>query len=205
MANSARYRSLVSRVKGLERRLMPKLNPLGNYTARENDLIRAFRLMAHAEFESYFEDRAVQVAARALKSYKNGKKNFGRVLVSLMAYSPLAPQSPPSSLNPKTKADDPFTRIHRVVAQFTKEVRDSNHGVKEPNIIAMLCPIGISDADLDATFLNTLNSYGQNRGASAHQSIKAQQPIDPVTELKTVHDLLAEVQKLDIKLEALTN
>jgi len=48
-----------------------------------------------------------------------------------------------------------------------------------------------------------LNPYGQNRGVSAHQSIKAQQPIDPVTELKMVEDLIREIQKLDLILQAL--
>ena len=202
MANSARYRYLVSRIKGLEKRLMPKLKALGDYTPTENDLIRAYRLMAHAEFESYFEDRSIQIAANALKSYKR-RGHCGRVLAALMTFSPLAPQSPPSSLNTNAKFDDPISRVHRVVAQFSTTVRDLNHGIKEANIIGMLYPIGLTETDLDATFLNTLDSYGQNRGLSAHQSIKAQQPIDPVTELKMVNDLIREVQKLDLKLQAL--
>ncbi|MEI9863695.1 MAG: HEPN domain-containing protein [Limisphaerales bacterium] len=177
---------------------------MGDYTATENDLIRAYRLMSHAEFESYFEDRAIQIAANALKSYVRRGRS-GRVLAALMTFSPLALQSPPSSLNSNAKFDDPISRVHRVVAQFTTEVRDLNHGIKESNIIAMFYPVGVTKADLDATFLNTLNSYGQNRGVSAHQSVKAQQPIDPVTELKMVEDLIREIQKLDLILQALVD
>lgn len=202
MRNSARFRSLVARIKGLEKRLLPKTRPLGDYTARESDHIRAYRILVHAEFESYFEDKAVQIAENALKNYVR-KRRTGRVLAALMTFSPLTPQTPPSSLSPKGKFDDPDTRVYRVVAQFTKEVRDLNHGIKEANVISMLYPVGVKKTDLDPTFINTLTSYGHSRGLSAHQSVRAQQPIDPVTELKIVSDLLKEVKSLDLLLQKL--
>ncbi len=203
MPNSARYHSLVSRLRGLKDRLMPKTRPLGNYTARENDLIRAYRLLAHAEFEAYFEDRAVQIANRARSSYlKRGRA--GRALIALMTFSPLGAQTTPKTLT-TTNFDDPHTRVQRVVSQFITEVTKHNHGIKEENILAMLYAIGVKRPEIDATFLNTLNSYARNRGASAHQSIHTQQTIDPVSEVTTVDELVEEIRKLDLKLQRLVS
>jgi hypothetical protein len=56
---------------------------------------------------------------------------------------------------------------------------------------------------VDPTFINTLTSYGHNRGISAHQPVQTQQPIDPVTEVKVVSQLAEEIRKLDLRLQAL--
>ncbi len=201
MPNSARFRALSSRLAGLKDRLIPDTKPSGNYTVRENDLIRAYRLMAHAEFESYFEDRAIQIARNAKTLYMQRGKS-GRALVALMTFSQLATQPIPKTLA-TLNFDDPIARVNKVVLQFTNEVRIRNHGIREGNLLAMLYPIGIRRVDIDATFLNTIDSYGQNRGASAHQSIRVQQPIDPVIEVTMVDNLLIELRKLDLKLQRL--
>lgn len=157
--------------------------------------------MCHAEFESYFEDRSVQIAERALSAYKKRGRS-GRALIALMTFSPLSPQPIPKTLD-TVQFDDPTKRVNKVVSQFTIGVRKGNHGIRAENILAMLYPVGIKRTDLDATFLTTIDSYGQNRGASAHQSVSVQQPIDPVTEVTMVASLLAEIRKLDLKLQRL--
>ena len=93
--------------------------------------------------------------------------------------------------------------MSQVVGHFKAEVNQGNHGIKERNVIRMCFPVGIEPADLDPTFMNTLNSYGASRGATAHQSFKAQQPIDPVTEVAVVSGLVTELEKLDAKLQIL--
>lgn len=61
----------------------------------------------------------------------------------------------------------------------------------------MILPIGLSAGDVDATWLNTLDTFGVNRGEIAHTSIKTQQQIDPQDELKTVEGLLKGLEILD--------
>ena len=76
-------------------------------------------------------------------------------------------------------------------------ITSANHGIKEANVIAMLYPLGFTEADLDTTLLATLNSYGANRGSTAHQAAHTQQPIDPKSEKETVNLILTEFKKLD--------
>lgn len=202
MAQSARFKALNTQVDQLEKRLIPKIRPTGKYTPRENDLIRSYRLLVHAEFESYFEDRAIEIADRSLAEFlKSGRTNI--VIAALMAFSPLTPQSPPSSLNKISQIEIPVARVQKIVGHFRKSIREGNHGIKEKNIISIFLPIGLPVAALDPTFLNTLNSYGASRGASAHQSVRTQAPIDPATETRTVSDLLKEIAKLDLHIQLL--
>jgi hypothetical protein len=202
MATSARFRALASRVEDLERRLVPKAKISGKYTTQEKDLLRAYRLLVHAEFEAYFEDRVKEIADLALDAFKKRNRASGS-LAALMAFSPLSPQAMPSSLAPKVPYETAKTRVHHVVAHFKAAVSEGNNGIKEVNVIQMCYPIGIVEADLDRTFMNTLNSYGTSRGFTAHQSFRTQQPIDPVTEVAVVNQLVAELGKLDLRFQAL--
>jgi hypothetical protein len=198
MSESARFKKLQRRIDQLKIRLIPKTRPAGNYTAREQDLIRAYRLLSHAEFESYLEDRALEIATKALHSFVVRGKT-GHALAAMMSFSPLSPQSPPGNLN-TSNIDLPTNRVHRVVSQYKLSVSHANHGIKESNIISMLFPIGFIDSELDVTLLATLSSYGGNRGSTAHQSAHTQIPIDPVSEVVTVDWITEELKKLDILL-----
>lgn len=202
MATSARFRSLRARILDLERRLVPKVKTSGKYTAQERDLLRAYRLLVHAEIEAYFEDCVTDITDRALQLFTK-RNRAGRPLAALMTYSKLSVESVPASLASGAAKINPLARMQRVVAQFKIEVIQGNHGIKETNVIRMCYPIGIEHADLDPTFMNTFNSYGASRGATAHQSFKAQQPIDPVTEVAVVGGLVTELEKLDAKFQVL--
>lgn len=72
-----------------------------------------------------------------------------------------------------------------------------NHGVKEENLLRMLLPIGLHPVHIDPAWVSTLDAFGADRGKVAHTSIKTQQQINPMDELKTVEDILVGLQKLD--------
>ena len=62
-SRSARYIELVKEMHDLKLYLLPKtFDPLGNYTQEELVKTLAFRVLAHAELESYIEDRAFELA-----------------------------------------------------------------------------------------------------------------------------------------------
>lgn len=196
MPNSARFSKLTRRVATLETRLLPPIDPSGRYTAAQQDLIRSFRLLVHAELESFLEDRALEIADTALNAFLI-KHKTGQGLASLMAYSPLSAQPPPPSAR-SGSTDTPSVRVRRIVAHYKHSVSHGNHGIKEKNIVSMLFPVGFLESELDTTLLGTLSSYGSNRGSTAHKAAHTQIPIDPAAEIRTVRWIVAELEKLDI-------
>ncbi|MDH4029199.1 MAG: hypothetical protein OEU95_10250, partial [Nitrospirota bacterium] len=66
-------------------------------------------------------------------------------------------------------------------------------------------PLGINHNDIDATWLTTMDSYGNNRGLVAHKSSSVQKQIDKNDELKDVEFILKGLEELDIKLRGLNS
>ena len=60
--SSPRYKLLSRRINELRRHLLPaKFDPTGTYSPRVHERCRAFRLLVHAEFEAFIEDRVSEV------------------------------------------------------------------------------------------------------------------------------------------------
>lgn len=75
----------------------------------------------------------------------------------------------------------------------------NNHGIRESNLVALLQPVGIELADLDGTWVSTIDSFGNARGEVAHGAVGTQRPIDPLTEritVKQLRDGFADLDKL---------
>jgi hypothetical protein len=69
MPTAKRLQRLLTRIHKLETHLLPTAFSLtGRYSARQHDYTKAFLVLVHAELESYFEDRARTIVARALAS-----------------------------------------------------------------------------------------------------------------------------------------
>lgn len=51
--------------------------------------------------------------------------------------------------------------------------------------------------ELDQLWLTNLDEFGKRRGDVAHKAIKAQQQIDPKSELQVVEDLVKGLRELD--------
>src|ERR1043166_3189151 len=73
MPQTRRFHRLTRRLAELEH-LLPATKPAGDYTSLEQDNIRAFRLLTHAECEHYFEESVAHVATRALTKYRVSSK-----------------------------------------------------------------------------------------------------------------------------------
>jgi len=84
-------------------------------------------------------------------------------------------------------------------------VKADNHGIRERNLMKLLLPLGVSEFDIDIVWLATVDSFGQNRGSTAHSSIsnRALQPPDPKSESDVVGQILDGICKLDSKVVAL--
>ncbi len=210
MEHSARYVQLSARLKTLEVALLPPLNPTGEYSDFDRIGTAAYRVLVHAEIESYLEDRALEIAHHAHRAWKLGVVT--RPLLALLAFSGHEMALPPRTLSPpqptqaKTWSDhiEVDNKVQCALTTYNHEVRVNNHGIREANLLRLLLPIGISPAKLDPMLLVQLDSYGAKRGEVAHSSLTSvKQALDPQTEVSDVQQLLAEIDKLDDELSNL--
>ncbi|MBD2233937.1 HEPN domain-containing protein [Phormidium tenue] len=190
MANSQRYIQLENRIRVIETLYLPSVRPSGNYTAKEQDDIRAYLLLVHAEIESYFEEISEKKAKEAFRKWKNTRVK-SNVLLSLVSFH-----------ENKISEPDIETRVNKALSSFIHGLRQ-NHGIKEANVLAMLLPVGFEYSEIDTTWLNTITSFATSRGEIAHTAARVQQPLDPSTLKATVQQILSEIKLIDEKLKKL--
>ena len=193
---SARYRILTRNVAKLEQRFLPKLLT-GPFTIRQHDLARGFRLLAHAEIEAYLEDRAKEISLAAVQKFQADKKPHV-VVLSLIAWKIVQ-----TELNEKYHRDH-FAGNHDHMVEVVKLANNRyqyaiqhNHGIREDNVLSLLLPVGFTAAQIDPTWLNTMNSFGRIRGETAHTSFAPTQLVDPGTEKTTVAQLVQGLEAID--------
>lgn len=205
-SKSKRFRILEQELKKLRKYFLPhQFDSLGNYRERQIALATAYRVLAHAEFESYLEDRVVEIAINALKIWKNSNQTT-ITLVSLFAFSGLSLDKPPDSLianqQPQKILEEKLILDRKLGKAFNsfKNSVENNHGIREKNILLLLLPIGVNSEDLDRIWLQEIDDFGKKRGEFAHQSAsndKTRQPPDPKNELEMVNRLLQGLIHID--------
>lgn len=174
-------------------RLLPPLRPTGDYAAAEFDQVRAFQLLAHAEIESFVEDRAIAVIDRALDKWRlDGRAR--KPVVALLAFTEEKLGRPPETIPPsKRELND---RVERAKSAFSRVVH-SNNGIKERDLLSILLPVGVLEVDIDETWLASMSSFGEVRGTTAHKAIRVQTPPDPATERARIKEVMEGLATLD--------
>lgn len=176
--------------------------------------ILAYRLLAHAEIESFFEERVLEVLSLAHLSWKKTRA-ISRVAFCLLAFSGREMTLPPATLEAPSDQErkkwgifiDVGEKLAPVISDFHRSVSKENHGIKEKNLLSMLLPIGVQHSSIDPTFLADINSFGALRGLSAHNSSSkssVRQGLNPMDELNRVTGLLEGIESLDKEINALT-
>ena len=192
---------LRSRIRELRNHFLPKLfDPTGSYSARQFDRARAFRLLAHAEIEWYLELISSETANKAYEAWKV-RGVITEPLIAMVVYneSPLVkiPETKPS-----TGQADLNSRIENSRNSFTSYSRSRNNGIRERNILRLLFPVGIREVDIDSTWLSTIDSFGKDRGETAHHSNRVSNPPDPKNEFDKVTQIVDGLVDIDRKLLA---
>ncbi|HUV56297.1 MAG TPA: HEPN domain-containing protein [Dehalococcoidales bacterium] len=207
MASSKQYKKLTKELARLRCELLPKEFSLsGDYPPEVFTKTVAYRVLAHAEIESYIEDRAYEAALTATTEWENSKK-VSKTLLGLLAFSGQTMGEPPDSVNPSQPSqtsnwDDKIrisNKIKTAMNIFYNAIIN-NHGIKEKNILRLLLPIGIEVDKLDPVLLADLNSFAEVRGEAAHLSAskyRAKQQINPKDELRTVESLANRLIDID--------
>lgn len=90
------------------------------------------------------------------------------------------------------------SKVNQICIGFERDRIKKNHGIKEDNIYKLFIPLGLEKDDFDSTWLSTLDSYGENRGNTAHTAARTQQPIDVTTELSTINLILNGLKDFDV-------
>ena len=193
MANSLRHKQLLSRIRQLERNLLPTPKINGNYTKKESDMIRSYVILSHAEIESYFEDIADSKVRKALNDWMTNRKK-SNCLLATMSFCTEEINWEKEKKSDKEKLE---FRINRIASHYLNKL-NNNHGVKSINLINILLPIGIEVDEIDPTWLSTMDSFGSKRGQFAHTSSSVQSQIDLVTEKNNINNsILPEIRIID--------
>jgi gas vesicle protein len=192
--------------------LPANFSPIGSYTDRQLDRARGYRLLAHAEIESYLEEISQMVITNALREWKNDNKPSNTIVAFLACYhsgwlqfdhehNHKIEEIARSRKKIKNNIEEIFNLAQGQYIQILK----SNHGVREKNFIKLISPTGVEIKDLDESWLTNLDDFGKKRGEIAHKTSSVTGSIDPMTEHDRIKDLLDGLKDLDIKLRALMN
>ncbi len=98
MPKSTRFRTLTRELNRLKKQFLPKISPTGLYSDRHLVRTLAYRVLAHAEIESYLEERAWEVVQNAKTAWDTTGKTT-RTLICLLGFSDLTMEKPPDTLN----------------------------------------------------------------------------------------------------------
>jgi hypothetical protein len=189
---SKRLKQLTNRLSFLENNILPSEKIDGNYTKKEQDLIRSFVLLTHAEIEAYLEDVAKKRVTKSLSDWNTSrtKSNCIKSIVSFVGHE--------LKFENDVHANNIQYRVNKTVAHYMSTVVDKNHGIKEKNILKVLLPLGIEINELDQTWLSVMESFGSTRGLIAHSSFNVQTSIDRNTELNRIKNhILPELANID--------
>ncbi|MFO5439169.1 MAG: hypothetical protein ACLBM4_10985, partial [Dolichospermum sp.] len=143
MPESDKFITLKTQLDRLKDEFLPEISPTGSYSESQLSRTAAYRVLAHAEIESYLEERAWKIVIDAKKAWETGKTT--RTLICLLGFSDLTMDKPPDTLKKpnNVKQDNHDKRleitekINSAIKSF-KKVIDNNHGLKEKNILALL-------------------------------------------------------------------
>ena len=178
---SSHFQNLESELKRLRKHFLPR--QLSRYSssrmAEIQDGVRAYLVLAHATIEEYVEQVVLDVVQTEYSRWQGGNSQCGPV-------------------------------IGAFVSGFYRKAQDvirNNHGIKAKNLKKLLELVGIDAEDstqIDQTWLNDMDSFGQLRGGMAHRSGASLTSIIPPADAKRRVDvLLRGLRDLDRRLQRL--
>lgn len=189
MIASSKYNELAARISQLEIHLLPEIDPTGLYSAKDNDLVRSYCLLCHAEIEAYLEAYSLTIINTAYNKWDTDKTKISPIIFQL-AYN----------YTGKSK-ELPYSMVVQSYLKLKKTI-ETNNGIKENNLNEFFKPIGF---DIDPTLKSILNEFGKTRGQIAHTSFQTQQPLDPASEKANLQLILQGLKTFDEELSDYEN
>lgn len=203
MPRSTRFKELQQRLRQLREHMLPgKFSPIGNYSERQLDRTRGYRLLVHAEIEAFIEDITFEAAKKGVSQWTNTKKVSDTLFCLVVHYHhgfaiEGSEEEPAFSAETRPKVKNAIKDVVEIAMRQYRTIHDKNHGIKEVDLCRLVLPVGVRKDELDQLWLTNLDEFGKRRGDVAHKAIKAQQQIDPKSELQVVEDLVKGLRELD--------
>ncbi|MBN1907942.1 MAG: hypothetical protein JW927_22890 [Deltaproteobacteria bacterium] len=195
MLTSVLYKNLNKRITSLKKQFLdfpPGDSPL----AINQDKLRAFKLLVHAEIESYIENSVLEVLNKCKTEWENNK----RIINPLKFLTMFSTSKFEANEKQLIKED----RITQILESFKKSIQNNN-GIKRKDILLLIVPLGVDYSNIDQTWLSTIDSYGSSRGRVAHNSFSVQQQLDQNDEINNLDLVLQGIKKLDMKLQKVSS
>lgn len=175
MSNTRYYKTLEKRIGKLKKRYHYD-EGIDLPSQDEQDDLRAFTLLCHAELEVYFENIARTVVEKAKKKWdKEHVANYNLACLFL------------TEENVK-KAPDIPTKVGYVYSKYLKNL-EHNNGITKKDLLNMFESIGYEKNDFNEAFLIDVENLGRKRGEYAHLSFKTVQ----INSQKDIYDLIDRI------------
>lgn len=188
----------MARLGFLRRKFLPyRFSPTATYSADQLDDARAYRLLAHAEIEFYFEQRVIEIAQLAFTKWRN-RGHVCTVLLHIVCNISGDQSGLPKRLATNITAN---SIVQTSLGQFRHSI-SGNHGIRVQNILQLLLPVGIAEADIDPAWLATIDGFGVTRGLAAHSSAVTY-TIDPRSDYDSIQAIIAGIRDIDALLNRL--
>lgn len=199
---SSQLTNLKNEVEVLRLQFLPDpFDPTGTYvdSARVNAHTRAFIVLAHAEFESYFEAWAKDITRAAENLWTTSRK-----MTTQLAFLNAINHPGKIGVNEKLGVNPVANRFSDLaVASFQShyKVISGNNGIKECNLLPLFCALNVPETFFTTVLITNLDSLGVKRGKYAHNSSRSITiQLDPKSEYDFIKGLLAEIDIFDAKL-----
>lgn len=187
--------------------MLPKeFSATGDYEEWQRDHTLGFRVLAHAEIESYLEELAVKVLTDSLAAW-TATQQPNHVMVSFLAsyhsgWIREDGEKNPFSASSRTKPKERFLEaVNCALGQYKETIINGNNGIKTANLRSIFVPIGVDftsgAGQVDQTWLNSMTAFGTKRGLSAHKSRRVHKQIDPKNEFDEVNNVIRGLRKFD--------
>lgn len=173
-------------------------------TTHELDMIASFKLLAHAEFETFIETRIRDTLRRSLEKWKSDRQVTKALFGFLLRWYPWFEKDKNLFASPQ-----PLQKITELLEaslrKATAEI-DENNGIKREGFSRLCFSAGILVNDLSPILLAALESYGRSRGDVAHNAIGKVRTLNgpriEANDAKQIVDLLDQFDELLIAASA---
>ena len=154
------------------------------------DKLAAFRLLIHGEIEDFLEAKAKDNVT-AISAGIESNPIWMRQYPELLAFAIALEKPLPTKYHLESAK---FLTFVRELLRSATEAISRNNGVKASSFVLLSLLSGKTIDEIDNALLNSLNSYGKNRGDVAHKSVTHSTTLNaPSTELMTAQSLVQQI------------
>lgn len=200
---SQQYSNLRQRHEVLVRRFVDFAIPLDrDPTSHELDMIASFKLLMHAEIETFIEDRVTFAIAESVRNWYDRKVPTSCLFHLIVRWYPWFEKDRNPFVNPRS-----VQQIGDLIAMCVRKASDEiaqNNGIKQAAFTRLACSGGLLNDDLSGTLLASLESYGTSRGDVAHKAVGRVSSLkDPRVEADDARQLVQLLEQFDEGISAI--